>query len=92
MASVPTEIAALLHVARRLVEHDQPDVDAMLELLDTLPLYDFDMPTCVAIAHARRATVASLGGNAVHAITAQCALARVVALLERRIAVTVALL
>lgn len=91
MGLVPTNITVLLRAARGLVGQDQPDIEAMLELLDTLPLYNFDMPTRLAIAHAQRVTTASLDGNTIHATIARCALARVVALLERRVAVTVAL-
>ena len=90
MGSVPTDVAAWLHAARGLVGQDQSDFEAMLELLDTLPLFNFDLPTCLAVAHARRATVASLDGNAIHALLAQCAFARVVKLIERHVKATVA--
>ena len=88
MESILTDVAALLRGAKGLMGQDQPDIEAMLDLLDTLPLYDFDMPTRLAMAHARRVTTASLDGNALHATIARCALARVVALLERHVVVS----
>ena len=81
------DLKALLAVARDLTEQNKPDVELMQELLDTLPLFNFDMPTRLAIAHAQKVSAASLDGSGIHALVAQCALARVVALLERRVTV-----
>ena len=81
------DIAVLLDVATHLLEQDQPDLDIMLELLDRMSLDDIDAQTRNAIAHAQTVTAAALNKSSAHATVALCALARVVALLERQVVV-----
>ena len=83
------DLAALLDVARGVVAREVLDVEVIVDLLDSLPIFDFDVPGQGAIIHAQMVAGAALDAdNAIHALIARCALERVVALLERRVAIS----
>ena len=85
------DVATLLNVARGLVAQEKLDVEEMMELLDCLPIFTFDVPGQGAIVHAHMVAAAALDRrDAIHDMIARCALARVVALLESRMTIAMA--
>ncbi len=85
------DLAALLDVAMILIDESEPDIEAMLDLLDSLNLDDLDAQTLGAVTHARMLAQAALTNSSAHATLARFALFRVARLIERRIPLTVAM-
>ena len=87
---MPTaNVAALLDVARDLAAQERFDADVVLELLERLQLADLDMQSYGAVTHARLVATTALSERSSRDAVARFALARVVVVLERHIAVAV---
>lgn len=82
-------VAALLEVARDLAAQDQFDADVALKLLERLQLADLDVQAHGAVTHARLVATTALSERSSRDAVARFALARVVTLLERHVAVSV---
>ncbi len=80
------DVELLLDVAMDLVAEDNPNVEIMLELLDSIPLDDFNAQTRSAIAHAQKVTAAALTKSSAYATLSRFALFRVVGLIEQHVA------
>ena len=86
MVPIPATVMALLPHARDLMSQCDPDLETVLKLLDHIPTEDLDVPTRVAVRHARQ--VAETGEMSDrHRSVARYALARLIVLLERHVAV-----